>query len=84
MSSTMCLCRPHRASIAVIGTSGSCKSTIAALLQRLYEPTTGQIIIGNTELRTMNIRYLREQVFVMSQHLHLFDATLVRNIVYGT
>jgi hypothetical protein len=62
MSPTMCLCRSPRATILP-------SSAPLALLRRLYEPTTGRITIGNAELWKIDIRYLRYQMSVVSQHL---------------
>lgn len=69
--------------VAIVGASGSGKSTIAALLQRLYEPESGTIYFGHTELREMDVRHLREHVAVVSQDPNLFDATISDNIRYG-
>jgi ATP-binding cassette, subfamily B (MDR/TAP), member 1 len=69
--------------VAIVGGSGSGKSTIAGLLQRLYEPTAGSISIGSEELRTLDTTYLREYVSVVSQNPNLFDATITENIAYG-
>ncbi|KAJ7074574.1 P-loop containing nucleoside triphosphate hydrolase protein [Mycena amicta] len=70
--------------VAIVGASGSGKSTIAALLQRLYEPTFGAISIGLNRLRSTNVIHLREQISVVSQHPTLFDATIAENIAYGS
>jgi ATP-binding cassette, subfamily B (MDR/TAP), member 1 len=70
--------------VAVVGASGSGKSTIAALLQRLYEPDSGAILFGHSELRDMDVRYLREHVAVVSQDPNLFDASISDNIKYGS
>ncbi|KAJ6496976.1 P-loop containing nucleoside triphosphate hydrolase protein [Mycena vitilis] len=69
--------------VAIVGASGSGKSTIAALLQRLYEPQGGNIFIGLHELRSTNVNYLRHNVSVVSQNPNLFDATITENISYG-
>ncbi|KDQ51622.1 hypothetical protein JAAARDRAFT_40847 [Jaapia argillacea MUCL 33604] len=70
--------------VAIVGGSGSGKSTIAALLQRLYEPQSGAITIGETDVRAMNVDYLRDHVAVVSQNPNLFDASISDNIAYGT
>lgn len=70
-------------SVAVVGSSGSGKSTIAALLQRLYEPTSGSITIGNAPISETDVMHLREHVAVVSQAPHLFDASVSDNISYG-
>ncbi|KAK0212712.1 P-loop containing nucleoside triphosphate hydrolase protein [Desarmillaria ectypa] len=69
--------------VAIVGASGSGKSTIAALLQRLYEPKSGTIWIGLDELRSTDVEYLREHISVVSQNPNLFDATISENIAYG-
>lgn len=70
-------------SIAIVGASGSGKSTIAALLQRFYEPTSGSITIGGARLSETDVIYLRDHMAVVSQTPHLFDATVSENISYG-
>ncbi|KAJ2933006.1 hypothetical protein H1R20_g4086, partial [Candolleomyces eurysporus] len=69
--------------VAIVGSSGSGKSTMAALLQRLYEPTSGSVFVGSTQLRDIDIRYLRDNISVVSQHPNLFDASISENIRYG-
>jgi ATP-binding cassette subfamily B (MDR/TAP) protein 1 len=69
--------------VAIVGASGSGKSTIAALLQRLYEPDDGRIFVGINQLQHMDVRWLRDHVAVVSQNPHLFDATVAENIAYG-
>lgn len=69
--------------VAIVGSSGSGKSTIAALLQRLYEPASGTIALGKNELRTTDVHHLRDHVAVVSQQPHLFDASITDNIAYG-
>ena len=70
--------------IAIVGASGSGKSTIAALLQRLYEPTSGSIAIGPNRLGSIDVNYLRDHVAVVSQNPNLFDAPISENIAYGS
>ena len=70
-------------SVAVVGASGSGKSTVAALLQRLYEPTSGVITVGGNLLSATDVNYLRDHVAVVSQTPHLFDASIKENIAYG-
>lgn len=69
--------------VAIVGSSGSGKSTIASLLQRLYEPATGSISIGPWHLSSLEVKHLRDHVSVVSQTPHLFDATIRENISYG-
>ncbi|KAI6120166.1 P-loop containing nucleoside triphosphate hydrolase protein [Pisolithus croceorrhizus] len=69
--------------VALVGASGCGKSTVAALLQRLYEPTSGSISLGNVQLCNTDVHHLREHVAVVSQQPHLFDASVKENIAYG-
>ncbi|KAF9528280.1 P-loop containing nucleoside triphosphate hydrolase protein [Crepidotus variabilis] len=69
--------------VAVVGTSGSGKSTIASLLQRLYEPLSGAITVDKVDTRFMSTTHLRDHISVVSQQPHLFDATIAENIRYG-
>lgn len=70
--------------VALVGSSGCGKSTIAAMLQRLYEPSSGSVTIGHHTLQSTDVCYLREHVAVVSQQPNLFDATIAENISYGS
>ncbi|KZP10603.1 P-loop containing nucleoside triphosphate hydrolase protein [Athelia psychrophila] len=70
--------------VAIVGASGSGKSTIAALLQRLYEPAAGAIAVGGHRIAGTDVTHLRDHVAVVSQNPNLFDATVAENIAYGT
>ncbi|KAG6331232.1 hypothetical protein ID866_7854, partial [Astraeus odoratus] len=69
--------------IALVGASGCGKSILATLLQRLYEPGSGSISLGNVQLSSMDVHYFRDHVAVVSQHPNLFDGTIRENIAYG-
>lgn len=69
--------------VAIVGASGSGKSTVAALLQRLYEPNHGSIFIGSHDIRSTDVTHLRDHVSVVSQNPNLFDSTIAENISYG-
>ncbi|KAF9564020.1 P-loop containing nucleoside triphosphate hydrolase protein [Agrocybe pediades] len=72
--------------VALVGASGSGKSTIASLVQRLYEPSEGRITLGDekaTSLDSVDVKWLRSHVGVVSQHPDLFDASVKENIRYG-
>ncbi|KAJ3786774.1 P-loop containing nucleoside triphosphate hydrolase protein [Lentinula aff. detonsa] len=69
--------------VALVGASGCGKSTIAQLIQRLYEPSSGSVQVADIDTRAMDIQYLREHVSVVSQQAHLFDASVAENIAYG-
>ncbi|XP_027395686.1 phosphatidylcholine translocator ABCB4-like isoform X4 [Bos indicus x Bos taurus] len=69
--------------VALVGNSGCGKSTVVQLVQRLYDPDVGSIIIDGQDIRTFNVKYLREIIGVVSQELVLFATTVAENIRYG-
>lgn len=70
--------------IALVGSSGSGKSTIASLLQRLYEPIEGRIRFGGVDIDNVDVKWLRDGLGVVSQSPELFeDGSVEENIVYG-
>ncbi|KAJ1373474.1 hypothetical protein KIN20_035880 [Parelaphostrongylus tenuis] len=68
---------------AVVGASGSGKSTIANLLLRLYDPDHGRILIDNIDLKDVDPSYWRRQIGTVGQEPILFSATIRENILYG-
>lgn len=74
---------PANKTTALVGASGSGKSTIAKLLLRAYDYDTGSITIGGKELRTIDAGYLRESIGYVEQHVDLFDDTIRENILMG-
>jgi ATP-binding cassette subfamily B protein len=71
----------HR--VAVVGATGGGKSTLLALLLRLYEPSGGSIRIDGTDIRQFTARSLRDQISLVPQEPVLFRATVWENIAYG-
>ncbi len=69
--------------IALVGASGSGKSTIANLIPRFYDVTAGRITIDNTDIRDMTLTSLRSHVGIVHQDTFLFSATIRENISYG-
>ncbi|KAF6085254.1 ATP binding cassette subfamily B member 1 [Phyllostomus discolor] len=69
--------------VALVGNSGCGKSTTVQLMQRLYDPTEGVVTIDGQDIRTINVRYLREIIGVVSQEPVLFATTIAENIRYG-
>ncbi|HZN44823.1 MAG TPA: lipid A export permease/ATP-binding protein MsbA [Nitrospiraceae bacterium] len=69
--------------IAFVGSSGSGKTTLVSLLPRFYEPTAGQILIDDVDLRDCTLRSVRAQIGIVSQEVVLFDDTVLNNIRYG-
>ncbi|KAF9353097.1 Multidrug resistance protein 1 [Mortierella sp. AD094] len=70
--------------VALVGHSGSGKSTIIGLLERFYNPTSGSITLDGIELKDINVRHLRDSIGLVSQEPVLFNATIKQNIMYGT
>ncbi|KAJ9596538.1 hypothetical protein L9F63_012437, partial [Diploptera punctata] len=69
--------------IGIVGASGSGKSTIVSLLLRMYDPTSGQILLNGNDLRDLNIQWLRSKIGVVSQEPVLFGTSIFENICYG-
>nr|ACI24156.1 ATP-binding cassette sub-family B member 2 [Toxoplasma gondii] len=74
---------PAGKTIALVGSSGSGKSTIVQMLQRLYDPDEGCIFIGDTPIKDINIQYLRAQQGIVSQEAKLFSISIGENIALG-
>jgi ABC-type multidrug transport system fused ATPase/permease subunit len=70
-------------SVALVGKSGNGKSTVAALLQRIYEPDSGSIMLDYENIKDIQLRWLREHIGIVSQEPVLFDMTVSENIAYG-
>ncbi|KAJ1984334.1 hypothetical protein H4R34_000709 [Dimargaris verticillata] len=69
--------------VALVGASGSGKSTIVALLERFYDPTEGQVLLDGVDIRDLNVRYLRSQLGIVSQEPVLFGESIKQNIKWG-
>lgn len=69
--------------IALVGESGCGKSTIIALLQRFYDPDSGQILLDGLNINKFQLKWLRQQMGLVSQEPSLFNDTIRANIAYG-
>ncbi|WP_235357763.1 lipid A export permease/ATP-binding protein MsbA [Arsukibacterium ikkense] len=69
--------------IALVGRSGSGKTTISSLLPRFYELSSGDITIDGQNIRQCSLSSLRNQMAIVSQHVTLFNDTIANNISYG-
>ncbi len=69
--------------IALIGPTGSGKSTITNLIPRFYDPTTGCVRLDGVDVRTVKLRSLRRHIAIVLQSPFLFNATIAENIAYG-
>ncbi|XP_014140363.2 ATP-binding cassette sub-family B member 5 isoform X1 [Falco cherrug] len=69
--------------IALVGASGCGKSTTVQLLQRFYDPVQGEITLDGRDIQTLNVKWLRENIGIVSQEPVLFATTIAENIRYG-
>ena len=69
--------------VALVGASGSGKSTIASLVARFYNPQQGQIMIDGVDISTLSLKILRKHLAIVPQETILFDGSLAENITYG-
>lgn len=74
---------PFGQTLALVGASGSGKSTIARMLVRLYDPDSGSVMLGGHDIRTMRLDALRHTIALVPQDPAVFAGTLVSNLVYG-
>ncbi|NXL60490.1 MDR1 protein, partial [Chordeiles acutipennis] len=73
----------HGQTVALVGGSGCGKSTTVQLIQRFYDPKEGMVTIDEQDIKTLNVRYLREIIGVVNQEPVLFATTIAENIRYG-
>ena len=74
---------PARTRVAVVGETGSGKTTFAKLLTRLMDPTRGEVLLSGVPLREVSFASLRSRVVMVPQDGFLFDTTVVDNVRYG-
>lgn len=74
---------PAGHTVALVGASGSGKSTIISLVERFYDPLEGSIKLDGVELRDLNVRWLRSQIGLVSQEPTLFATTIAGNVAHG-
>ena len=72
---------PAGSRVALLGPSGSGKSSLAALALRLADPDAGRVLLGGVDLRSLRLEELRSRVVLLSQATHLFDDTIRRNLL---
>ncbi|PLB53196.1 putative ABC multidrug transporter [Aspergillus steynii IBT 23096] len=74
---------PPKKHTAFVGPSGGGKSTIVALLERFYDPSSGNILLGTQEIQKVNVASLRGQMGFVQQESQLLDRSILENIAYG-
>lgn len=74
---------PAGQTVAVVGSTGAGKSTLAKLLARFYDPTTGRVLLDGTDLRELETAELRRGVVMVTQEAFLFSGTVAENIAIG-
>ena len=74
---------PANQMVALVGASGAGKSTIAALLLRLHDPVSGQLLFDGKDSREYSLSALRSQIALVPQDIFLFGGTIRENIAYG-
>ncbi|KAL1969025.1 hypothetical protein VTN77DRAFT_859 [Rasamsonia byssochlamydoides] len=74
---------PAGKTTALVGPSGSGKSTIIGLVERFYNPVRGTVLLDGHDIQTLNLRWLRQQISLVSQEPILFATTIYENIKFG-
>lgn len=74
---------PAGKTTALVGASGSGKSTVVGLVERFYSPVGGKVLLDGHDISTLNLRWLRQQISLVSQEPTLFSTTIYGNIRHG-
>ena len=74
---------PGGSMYAIVGPSGSGKSTVVNMIPRLYDVLGGSVSIGGTDVRDMDLTWLRSQIGVVTQDTYLFNGTILDNLLYA-
>ncbi|KAI0697870.1 P-loop containing nucleoside triphosphate hydrolase protein [Cytidiella melzeri] len=74
---------PAGQTVALVGASGSGKSTVISLVERFYDPLSGVVKLDGTNLKDLNVRWLRSQIGLVSQEPTLFATTIAGNVAHG-
>ncbi|XP_028963616.2 ABC transporter B family member 15-like [Malus domestica] len=78
-----CLTIPAGKTVALVGSSGSGKSTVISLLQRLYDPLEGEVVLDGVAIDELRLKWLRSQMAAVSQEPSLFSTSIKENILFG-
>ncbi|PPS07602.1 hypothetical protein GOBAR_AA13027 [Gossypium barbadense] len=74
---------PAGKTMAVVGGSGSGKSTVVSMVERFYDPNEGQVLLDNVDIKILQLKWLRSQIGLVNQEPALFATTILENILYG-
>uniref|UniRef100_A0A7N0REL0 ABC transporter B family member 19 n=1 Tax=Kalanchoe fedtschenkoi TaxID=63787 RepID=A0A7N0REL0_KALFE len=74
---------PAGKTVAVVGGSGSGKSTVVSLIERFYDPNQGLITLDDVDIKALQLKWLRDQIGLVNQEPALFATTILENILYG-
>ena len=74
---------PAGRTVALVGGSGSGKSTVIALLERFYDPAAGEVTLDGVDIRRLRLKWLRAQMGLVSQEPALFATSIQENILFG-
>jgi len=79
----LCLQVPSGTTMAIVGESGSGKSTIISLVERFYDPQTGEVLVDGVNIKSLQLHWLRGKISLVSQEPLLFMTSIKDNITYG-
>lgn len=74
---------PSGKTAALVGQSGSGKSTVISLVERFYDPEAGEVLIDGVNLKSLKLKWIRGQIGLVSQEPILFATSMKENILYG-
>ncbi len=74
---------PAGTTVALVGATGSGKTSLVSLIPRLYDTSEGRVLLDGSDVRGLELRELRESVAIVSDDPFLFSATVAENIAYG-
>eukprot|EP01018_Ginkgo_biloba_P016166 Gb_10211 [translate_table: standard] len=78
-----CLTIPAGQTVALVGCSGSGKSTAISLLERFYDPLSGEILLDGENIQNLQLKWLRNQIGLVSQEPALFATSIHQNLLFG-
>lgn len=74
---------PCGKTVALVGQSGSGKSTVISLVERFYDPEAGEVLIDGVNLKSLRLKWIRGKIGLVSQEPILFATSMKENILYG-